>query len=149
MKSGELSATGAEGKEGEYMAYVSQENKKSKMEDLKKIFKAYGLKATVAVKDHAVLCVNIKAGKLDFIQDRDNKLKEINETPLKRDYIDVNIYNLEKTHTGDCLNCLKDILQIANKGNHNRSDSQSDYFDVGWYVDINIGKYNSPYTLVV
>lgn len=144
----ELLATGDTEKEEDKMAYVSQENKKSKMEELKRVFKTYGLKATVAVRDHAVLCINVKAGKLDFIQDRDNKLKELNENPLKRDYIDVNIYNIEKTHSGNCLNCLKDILQIANNGNHNRSDSQTDYFDVGWYVDINIGKYNSPYILV-
>ena len=35
-----------------------------------------------------------------------------------------------------------------NDGNHDRSDPQSDYFDVGWYVDVNIGKWNKPYTLV-
>jgi hypothetical protein len=33
-------------------------------------------------------------------------------------------------------------------GNHDRSDIQSDYFDVGWYVDINIGRWNKPYALV-
>jgi hypothetical protein len=30
-------------------------------------------------------------------------------------------------------------------GNHDRSDIQSDYFDVGWYVDVNIGSWNRPY----
>jgi hypothetical protein len=32
-------------------------------------------------------------------------------------------------------------------GNHNRSDIMSDYHDVGWYVDINIGQWNKPYIL--
>jgi len=30
-------------------------------------------------------------------------------------------------------------------GNHDRSDIQSDYFDVGWYKSVNIGKWNKPY----
>jgi hypothetical protein len=34
-----------------------------------------------------------------------------------------------------------------NVGNHDRSDIQSDYFDVGWYVDVNVGAWNQPYEL--
>ena len=30
-------------------------------------------------------------------------------------------------------------------GNHNNSDISTDYFDVGWYIDINIGKWDKPY----
>jgi hypothetical protein len=36
-----------------------------------------------------------------------------------------------------------------NAGNHNRSDAMTDYFDVGWYVDVNIGKWNQPYILLL
>jgi hypothetical protein len=32
-----------------------------------------------------------------------------------------------------------------NTGNHDNSDSQTDYFDVGWYVDVKVGKWNKPY----
>jgi hypothetical protein len=32
-----------------------------------------------------------------------------------------------------------------NDGNWDKSDIQSDYFNVGWYVDVNIGKWNKPY----
>jgi hypothetical protein len=34
-----------------------------------------------------------------------------------------------------------------NGGNHDNSDVQTDYFDVGWYVDVNIGSWDKPYTL--
>jgi hypothetical protein len=34
-----------------------------------------------------------------------------------------------------------------NQGNWNRSDVQTDYFDVGWYCDINVGSWNKPYVL--
>ena len=29
--------------------------------------------------------------------------------------------------------------------NHDNSDIQTDYFDVGWYVDVNAGIWNKPY----
>jgi len=35
-----------------------------------------------------------------------------------------------------------------NDGNWNRSDSSVDYFDVGWYIDINIGNWAKPYQLM-
>jgi hypothetical protein len=34
-----------------------------------------------------------------------------------------------------------------NMGNHDNSDIMTDYFDVGWYVDVNIGLWNKPYIL--
>jgi hypothetical protein len=30
-------------------------------------------------------------------------------------------------------------------GNHDKSDVMTDYFNVGWYIDINIGKWDKPY----
>jgi hypothetical protein len=35
-----------------------------------------------------------------------------------------------------------------NIGNHDRSDSQTDYFDVGFYTDISIGRWDTPYVQV-
>jgi hypothetical protein len=35
-----------------------------------------------------------------------------------------------------------------NDGNHDNSDIQSDYFDVGWYISINVGRWDKPYELV-
>jgi hypothetical protein len=32
-----------------------------------------------------------------------------------------------------------------NNGNWNNSRIEVDYFDVGWYIDVNIGKWNKPY----
>ena len=31
--------------------------------------------------------------------------------------------------------------------NHNNSDVQTDYFDVGWYIEINVGDWEKPYKL--
>ena len=29
--------------------------------------------------------------------------------------------------------------------NYDNSDIQTDYFDIGWYVDINVGKWDKPF----
>jgi hypothetical protein len=34
-----------------------------------------------------------------------------------------------------------------NDGNYDNSDIQSDYFSVGWYIDVNVGKWDKPYTV--
>jgi hypothetical protein len=35
-----------------------------------------------------------------------------------------------------------------NAGNWDKSDIQTDYFDVGWYIDVNVGRWDKPYALV-
>ena len=45
----------------------------------------------------------------------------------------------------EAVSFLDEVLPAMNVGNHNRSDLMTDYFDVGWYIDINIGRYNKPY----
>ena len=42
---------------------------------------------------------------------------------------------------------LDEIFRAMNDGNHNNSRAEIDYFDVGWYIDVNIGKWNKPYTV--
>lgn len=39
------------------------------------------------------------------------------------------------------------IKEIANRGNYDDSDSQTDYFDVGFYLNIHVGKYDKPFVL--
>lgn len=45
-------------------------------------------------------------------------------------------------------NVLERIYDICNEGNHDNSDSMTDYFDVGWYFDLSVGKYDRPFKLV-
>jgi hypothetical protein len=65
----------------------------------------------------------------------------------KNQSVDVNPYWFKEHFSGVALSFLKEVFVAMNNGNHDRSDIQSDYFDVGWYVDVNIGKWNSPYVL--
>ena len=34
-----------------------------------------------------------------------------------------------------------------NIGNHDNSDLQTDYYDVGWYVNLQFGRWNKPYNV--
>jgi hypothetical protein len=43
---------------------------------------------------------------------------------------------------------MQEVFAEMNDGNWDKSDIQSDYFNVGWYVDVNIGRWNKPYALV-
>lgn len=40
------------------------------------------------------------------------------------------------------------IVDLCNSFNYNDSDSQVDYYDVGFYMDLRIGKYDKHFTLV-
>lgn len=128
------------------MAYVSQELKTRLAPRIKAVLKKYGVKGTLAVGNHTTLVLNIKSGKIDFI-------KNFNETfapglkpsqPAK-DHIDVNPYWYHEHFSGKAKKFLAELIAAMNDGNHDRSDIQTDYFDVGWYTSINIGRWNKPY----
>ena len=54
------------------MAYVSQELKSKLSPQIKAICKKYGVKASLAVRNHSTLVLNVKSGKIDFIRDYGN-----------------------------------------------------------------------------
>jgi hypothetical protein len=56
---------------------------------------------------------------------------------------------LDDSATGKIAkNILTRILDICNEGNYNNSRPEVDYFDVGWYCNITIGKWGQPFQLV-
>jgi len=65
--------------------------------------------------------------------------------PKRESYCDVNPYHAQDHFTGACKSFIVRLLELMNIGNHDNSDIQTDYFDVGWYKDINIGSWKTPY----
>ena len=133
------------------MAYVSQEMKAKLAPTIKAICKKYGVKATLAVRHHSTLVLNIKSGKIDFITDYNQTVSARpggfrTGTPAV-DHIDVNPYWYQEHFGGESYHFLKEVFTAMNAGNHDNSDIQTDYFDVGWYIDVNVGKWNKPYTV--
>lgn len=62
--------------------------------------------------------------------------------------IPVNVYWYKEHFSGKALEFLSEVIPLMNIGNHDNSDIQSDYFDVGWYVNVNVGKWDKPYEVV-
>jgi hypothetical protein len=129
------------------MAYMSQERKAQLAPAIKAACKKYGIKATIAVRNHMTLCVNIKSGRLDLIGNHVRVIDQPDGWAAQKQAIDVNPYHYRNHFDGDAKEFLIELFTAMNQGNHDRSDIQSDYFDVGWYVDVNIGSWNKPYTV--
>lgn len=136
------------------MAYVSQDLKKNLAPTIKAILKKYNLKGTLAVRHHSTLVLNIKSGSIDFIENYNNTVSQTSRYLASPENfrkaegsIDVNPYWYHDHFEGNALACLQEIMAAMNVGNHNNSDIQSDYFDVGWYVDVNVGQWNKPYVV--
>lgn len=127
------------------MAYVSQELKAKLAPKIKAICKKYGVKASLAVRNHSTLVLNIKSGKIDFL----GNYARDNEYAKKYGHIDVNTYWYQDHFDGVARDFFSEVIPAMNAGNHDRSDIQVDYFDVGWYIDVNVGQWNKPYELTV
>jgi cell division protein FtsI/penicillin-binding protein 2 len=136
------------------MAYMSQEKKKELAPKIKSVLARYGMKGTIAVRNHMTLVVNIKSGDLDVIGNFRNTLANRHHAwdhdtywiKNEMTYQDVNHYHLD-SYSGKVFAFLQELVVAMHVGNHDNSDTMTDYFDVGWYIDINIGKWNKPYIL--
>lgn len=136
------------------MAFVSQEKKKELAPAIKQVLKKYGLTGTISVRNHSTLCVNISKGPIDFIK---NYYETISQNPSYEKYgiqdrvetyLQVNTFWIQTNFSGVAEQALTELKEALLVGNWNNSDIQTDYFDVGWYIDINVGQWNKPYQLV-
>jgi hypothetical protein len=130
------------------MAYVSQDLKAKLAPTIKEICKRYGVKATIAVRNHSTLVLNIKEGQINFIDNLANtvgKETDLAKYVIKDQSIDVNPYHYRNHFSGVAKWFLEEVINAMNDGNWDRSDIMTDYFDKGWYIDVNIGRWNRPY----
>ena len=115
------------------MAYMNQEKKAKLAPAIKAICKKHGIKASLAVHNYSTLVLNIKSGKINFGETR----QQVNHYWYKDHYAD----------NAAALAFLSEVIPAMNQGNHDNSDIQTDYFDVGWYIDVNVGRWDKPYKL--
>lgn len=130
------------------MANVSQENKKEKLAALKKIIPT-SWKWSLGVNHHSTLRLNIYSAPVDLVAEWnrvEQKQSRSQYPPFQpaKDHIQVNECYLERQFD-NTLPLMQKIKAAMNVGNHDNSDSQTDYFDVGWYVAINIGLWDRPF----
>ena len=136
------------------MAYMNQERKAERAPAIKAILKKYNVKGSLAVRNHSTLVLNLKAGSIDFIKNSNRvcgaDFYQVAQgfKPNMSGYTQINPYHFQNHYDGEALAFLKEVHEVMNSGNHDRSDMQSDYFDVGWYVDVNVGQWDAAYALV-
>lgn len=139
------------------MAFITKSEVQEKRKLITALCKKYGITATVSGSNSRTLTVTIRKGKIDFLgnyvdtadtcqtngrQQKDNALFY-----KKRGYMTVNHYCIDWQYTGIALDFMTELLAVMKIGHYDHSDSMTDYFDVAWYIDINVGDWNKPYIL--
>lgn len=128
------------------MAYISQERKAQIAAVVKPILAKYGMRGTLSVHHHSTLNLTLTSGPVDFVADHVARSSDLSEPLTYERGFQLSHHWFHERFTGQSLAFLTEIFAALNTGNHDRSDSQTDYFDVGWYAYVNVGKWNKPYT---
>lgn len=124
------------------MAHVDQ-TKKAKIAAALKLVVPAGWKYSLAVDNHSTIRMTIASAPVDLLA------ALVNSEDAKREgYHRVNHYHyLRAFRDAKMGELFGKIIAALNTDNHDNSDLMTDYFDVGHYVDISIGRWNKPFTV--
>ena len=106
-----------------------QDKKKELAPRIKHVLKKHGMKGTLSIDNYSSLRLTLQSGSIDFGTD------SINEYWYKDHFAD----------NPKALAFLSEVIPAMNVGNFDNSDPMTDYFHVGWYVDVNLGRWDKPY----
>lgn len=131
------------------MAHITKEETKNIREKLKKEFPTY--KFSVRNADNSEVIISLLKSDLDLEADMNNincsddsKVHKLNG--IAKGFLSINHYCIDRNWKGKTLDVLTKILEIAKSQNwYDKSDSQRDYFDTAYYININIGTYEKRY----
>lgn len=112
---------------------MNQEKKAIIASKIKPILKKYNVKGSLSVRNHMSICLTITQGPIDFGDDN----------------VQVNPYWYQEHFEGKAKQFLSEIVPAMYSANYyDNSDAMTDYFDTAYYVSVNIGKWNKPYSIV-
>lgn len=123
------------------MAYMNQQRKAIIAAALKKVIPA-GWKYSLAVKHCSTIVLTISEAPVDLLAEVRGMVG--GNLPASSGNWSFNPYYLHNQLDAS-LKLFESIKGAMNVGNHDRSDIQTDYFDVGWYITIQIGKWDKPF----
>ena len=140
------------------MAYVDQSLKAKLAPEIKAICKKYGIKASIAVRHHSTLVLNIRQGSINFVENYietdaakpyGNKMSADQVDYIRKNQcLDVNTYWVTDHYSGKAKEFLVEMIAAMEGPDFfNEDDAQTDYFHRSHYIDINIGTWNKPYAL--
>jgi len=120
------------------------------MDQVKKAALAAGVKAvmpagwkySLSVQHHSTIVCTISEAPVDILA----ALRGEDSRAVERGHDEVNKRFFEfQPVAAEVREPLLAILEALNVGNHDRSDLQTDYFDVGWYVRLKIGRWDKAF----
>jgi hypothetical protein len=120
------------------MAYMNQTKKAVIAAALKQVVPA-DWKYSLKVLHHSEIVMTIKSAPVNLIE---------NLYGSQEPNVHVNQYWAHE-HLNDCPEkaIILAIIDCLNTGNWDNSDSQTDYFDVGHYMSLNIGNWAKPFVV--
>ena len=138
------------------MAYISTEDVKHIRNELKKELPQY--KFSVVRDHHSSVTISLMKGPAfkdyEYFDRYNNVIKTANLSD--GEHHQINQFHLEDFYgkeNAEILGKIDTISRTAPAKNggkvwYNDSDIQTDYFDIAYYVHINVGKWNKPYEIV-
>lgn len=125
------------------MAYMDQKKKAIIKAEIDKVLdKKMGWKYSLTVSNHSTLNFNVLQGPIDVLG---ALIGEYADQSRAEGYVDINPYWAETQLAGEELEVVQLLIDAMNTGNHDNSDIQTDYFDVGHYIHVSFGGWNRPY----
>jgi hypothetical protein len=134
------------------MAYVNQDIKSQISKAIKPILAKYGIKGSLSVRNHMSIVLTLQSGKIDFIGNS-NRVCSASRyqvsngfTPNTSGYTSVNKHWYQDHYDGVAKEFITEAIAALQSADwYDRTDAMTDYFDIAYYIDINIGKWNKPY----
>ena len=134
------------------MAYMNQERKAKITKMLKPILAKYKVKGSLSVRNHMTIVLTLKSGAIDFIGNSNrvcgNDFYQVQRgfKPTTSGYDQVNPYWFQDHYDGDAKAFLTEAFKALKSADwYDESDAMVDYFNIAYYVDVNIGKWDAPY----
>jgi hypothetical protein len=120
------------------MAFMDQAKKKVIAEELKKVVPK-DWKYSLSVHNHSSITMTIKSAPIDLIGLHKNLHESV------KGHVQLNDFYLDRAYDGELLETMIKIKNALNTGNFDKSDSQTDYFHVGFYSHMHLGRWDKPF----
>lgn len=135
------------------MAYITAEKVAEKRNKIKAAFPAKeGWKFSVRREHYTAISIKVLRGPVAL-----EIFKKDEDSDYRRPENGVEMIERAGTHPSwidgkfpeETAKILFKIWAIVNEDNYDNSDTMTDYFDVGFYANVDIGDWDKPYEVVV
>ncbi|WP_031571815.1 hypothetical protein [Acidithiobacillus thiooxidans] len=122
------------------MAHMTKDHKARIAAELKK-FMPKNWKYSLAIRHHSEIVMTIQSAPVDILAAAGKP--DAKEMSLTRYFRASELFK-SNPELAELFQKIRDALDLDN---HDRSDLMTDYFDVGHYLTINIGKWDKPFQI--